>query len=44
MRAWLLNLTNFSRFDDEAVAILRAMISAPAPATQFCYDRASLRG
>jgi hypothetical protein len=30
--------------DDEAVAILRAMIAAPAPATQFCYDRTSLRG
>jgi hypothetical protein len=30
--------------DDEAVAILRAMIAAPAPATHFCYDRASLRG
>jgi len=30
--------------DDEAVAILRAMIVATAPTTQFCYDRADLRG
>jgi hypothetical protein len=30
--------------DDEAVTILRAMIVVPAPATQFCYDRASLLG
>lgn len=30
--------------DVEAVAILRAMIAAPAPATQFCYDRANLSG
>lgn len=30
--------------DDEAVAILRAMIAAPTPATRFCYDRADLHG
>lgn len=30
--------------DDEAVAILRAMIAAPTLVTQFCYDRADLRG
>lgn len=30
--------------DDEAVAILRAMIAAPTSGTQFCYDRADLRG
>ena len=30
--------------DAEAVAILRAMIAAPTPATRFCYDRADLSG
>lgn len=30
--------------DAEAAAILRAMIVEPAPATRFCYERASLRG
>jgi len=30
--------------DDEAAAILRAMIAAPAPATRFCYDCDDLSG